>query len=642
MRSNQLVLVLVLLLCTALLWAGGKQEAASGEAVTPVEGADVGQKEAPMLAELVDNGDLPPLSERLPEVPGRAIDVSDAYVDREIGRYGGTLRMFHTAPGSDPYVFCMSNEPLLRGPGLELLEEIQGNVVRDYEVTNNYQEFVFFLREGMKWSDGEPVTTEDVRFAYEDVLLNEDLTSSMPAWLRSGNTSTGAPMELEIIDDYSFRVTFDEPYGGFAIQLAISGWRGYTDFLKPAHYMKQFHPKYVSMDELAPMIQEEELEEGQWWALFSQRDFVNWEIVSAEGIGFPRLNPWIPISATASGVVLERNPYYWKVDAEGRQLPYIDRIRTDLVQDAQASVLKIISGEVDFVSGGAQGATIKDIPILKENEEKGGYNVIPNRMHVTPADIDLNLTHEDPVWREVVRDVRFRKAVTHALDRDQIIDAVYIGFAEYPTVIPSSYEPDLANRLLDEMGLDKRSADGWRLGPDGEVFDVPFEIAAHAPDIPPVAELAVEFLKAVGLNATLKISDGGLIGTRRDANDLKASVFWTSLPLYYNHSGFLWAESFWGPLYRTWFESGGEEGEEPPEEIKRYVNLVERSMLVSREEALDLREEYLQILHDYLHYIVVVQKGQYPTVVSKKLGNVPHSGFSLNTAFGAESFFYRE
>jgi peptide/nickel transport system substrate-binding protein len=594
-----------------------------------------------MLTELVKAGKLPPLEQRLPKEPGFVRDVPANEIDLEIGQHGGTLRMVHTSPGWDPYVFCMNNEALLRGPGL-FGDDVGGNVLRDYKVSDDGKVFTFYMREGLKWSDGMPVTTEDVLFTYEDFLLNKELTPIFPQWMKSGNRVDGQPMGLEVIDKHTFRISFAEPYGGFAAQLAIVAWRGYTDLLKPKHYLKQFHPKYTSMDKLEPMIQKEGLAKGEWWTLFNRKDHVNWEIIPATGVGFPRLTPWIPVSVTPSAVVLERNPYYWKVDRAGNQLPYVDRIRTELVADVGMNVMKIISGEVDFVSGGSQGASVKDISILRENAEKGGYRVVLQDMHVAPVDVFLNLTNSDPAWRQVVRDVRFREALSLGINRDEIIDTVYSGFANLPESVPSKYDPGEANRLLDEMGLSKRDAEGFRLGPDGKTFVIPFEVAMHSADHVPVTEMIVEFWNALGIKTTMKVIEPGLQGTRRDANELKAHVLWNHQPpLWW---GAIWdvIPVHWGPLWNRWLNTGGKEGEEPPAEVKRLVELIQKSLVVSPEERRKVIDEHRRLMYDNIFIIYIVEKAKYPTIAAKNLRNVPHSGFAINSSFSGEQFFFKK
>ena len=640
--SNRLVTFLLVLFVAVSVFGGGNQEAATEDtggstSVGPLPGAF---GESPMLSELVKAGELPPVEERLPKEPGYAIDVPETFVDLEIGEYGGTLRQFHTSPGSDPYVFCMDNEPILRMPGLAGDFPIRGNIVKEFEMSADQKTFTFYMREGMKWSDGIPLTTEDVRFAYEDVILNTDLTPGYPQWMRSGNAPTGEPLKLEIVNDYTFKISFATPYGGFPVQLAIAGWHGYNDLMKPKHFLVDYHVDYTPLEKLEPKIAELELTEGEWWTLFNTVDQSYWEIIGESGLGFPRLTAWIPLEHSLAGVTLERNPYYFKIDKAGNQLPYIDTIRTDLVQDGAASLLKILSGEIDFVSGGAQGASVKDIPLLNENAKSGGYRVVLNDMHVTPADISFNYTYEDPVWRELVGNIKFRQALNFAINRNEIIDAVYFGFAELPTATANEYSPDKANALLDELGMSKRGTNGMRLGPDGKPFNIVWEVAEVAPDIPVVAELVAEYWMAVGIDVLQKRIESGLWSQMRDANELKVQTMWSSLTLYYNYQPFFWGDVNMGQTWKSWIQSGGETGEEPMPAAKEFLELVDLSMGVPQEEALEIRDQYIDILRDNLLYLITVEHAKYPTVVANNIGNVPHSGYSLNTAFGAEQFFY--
>ena len=197
-------------------------------------------REAPMLAELVAAGKLPPVDERLPLQPKVSNEMPPSQLAFQVGRYGGTLRTLSPRAEWDTDVYVFTNEPLINTTGI-MGEEITGNICDSFQVNADQTEFTFHLREGIKWSDGEPVTTEDVRFAYDDVLMNEELTVRPPSWLKSGNSADGTPVALKVLDDYTWTYTFDQPYGGFLMVLAISGWRNYADLLKPSHFLKPFH-----------------------------------------------------------------------------------------------------------------------------------------------------------------------------------------------------------------------------------------------------------------------------------------------------------------------------------------------------------------------------------------------------------------
>jgi len=440
-------------------------------------------REAPMLAELVAAGKLPPVDERMPLKPKVCNEMPPSQLAFQVGRYGGTIRTLTSSANWDTDIFVMCNEPLINTPGI-LGEEITGNICDAFQVNAEQTEFTFHMREGIKWSDGTPVTTEDVRFAYEDVMMNTDLTARPPTWLRSGNKGTGTPYVVKVKDDYTFTISFDKPYGGFLLVLGISGWRSYIEVLKPAHYLKKFHTKYASKAEIDAAIKEANVE--GWPQLFALKDVTNWEMTYPPALTFPSLYPWILKETSQQGQIYERNPYYFKVDPAGNQLPYVDYLDSGYVADTEVIQMKILAGETDFSRSHPK---FVKLPLYKENEEKGGFTTAMVQFHATSIDLFLNLTHVDPVWRQVVRNPDFRRALNLALDREEIIDAVLYGYASLPDFNPAEYNVEKANQLLDSIGLNKKNADGYRLGPDGQVFEIPLRDrrAAHGHDPHPRA-----------------------------------------------------------------------------------------------------------------------------------------------------------
>ena len=622
------------------------EEKEKAEDKTEEQGADESKEEqkiptqfneAPELAEKVKAGSLPKVEERLPKEPKVVNEMPAELLDYEIGKYGGVLRTVTYSVDWDPDVFVMCNEPLINSPGL-LGKEFTPNIIKDFEVSDDQKEFTFYMREGLKWSDGQPVTTEDVRFAYEDVLLNEELTPVFPNYMRSGNKPDGTPMKLEIIDEYTFKITFDEPYGGFVTQLSIMGWRGYTDLLKPKHYLQNFHPKYTSEEKLNELIKENEFE--TWVQLFNFKDITNWELTRKEAIGFPMLYPWILVSVENGVYTFERNPYYFKVDPAGNQLPYIDKVVSTQVQDAEMSVMKQIAGEVDFAR---ETMAMNKMPLYKENE-KTGYTTYLAKMHITPVDVFFNQTYDDPVWRQVVQDKRFREALNYAINREEIIDAVYFGFADLPTVVPNEYNPEKANQLLDEMGLDKKDSEGFRLGPDGKRLTVNIELANLAPDFIPVTELIVDYWKHVGVYTTMKTIDNSLWSQRNSANELQVTVHWSSFALWCNTPGFLSDIQFGGKLWERWLSSGGREGEEPPEEMKSLYDTVVKIGVLAPEQALVEYENFRKAMGDTLINLILVENAKQPFIANSKLGNISQSedAFAIAVNYSGEQLFYKE
>jgi len=595
--------------------------------------------EAPMLAELVKAGKLPPVEERLPENPfvvgpGVLIPRKDL-PDWKVGKYGGTIRTAHSVADWAPDVFVMNNEPLLCAPGIGT-QGIRGNIVESFDVKEN-RIFTFKLRKGLKWSDGHPVTTEDIRFTYEDVLLNEKLTPVFPARFRVGYSIKGEPMKLEILDEYTFRVIFPKPYGGFLRNLTIESWVGYTELLKPAHYLKQFHIKYTPMEKLKPLLEKEGFKD-EWWQLFHLKDFTNWEQTQAKSIGFPRLTPWLLVKAAGGVYEYERNPYYFKVDTAGNQLPYIDRIVSTQVQDVEMVNMRVLTGDVDFLR---ESTALVKVPLYKQAEEKAGIRVVLLDMHVDSSALSINLTYKDPVWRKIVGDVRFRKAVSLAINRKEIIDSIYYGYASLPETVPSAYNVAEANKLLDQVGLSKKDSEGFRLRPDGKRFEILIECGAHAPDLMPVGELITEHLKSVGIKATLKRIDPQLYGQRWAANEMQAGVMWCHDQGWNNGwtSGAIRA-----PEWTRWYNTDGKEGEEPPAWAKKAWELDKKrwESVTGSDEYNRLWREGLAWHKQYLPLITIVEKVKYPMIVSARMGNIPRSGFAIAANFSAEQFFYEK
>jgi len=586
-------------------------------------------QQAPML----DSMGLPPVAERLPKTPKLTNEMPEDLLAYEIGTYGGTLRTVTSAIDWDADVFVMNNEPLLNTPGI-LGEEITGNVLEGYEVNDGQTEFTFHMREGLKWSDGQPVTVEDVRFTVEDFLMNEELTPVFPVWLRDGGKASGKPFQFEVVDDYTFKLKFSQPYGGLPLRFAIQGWRGYTELIKPAHYLKPFHKKYADPAALEEEIKKAGFEPDEWPAFFNDKDITNWDLTSQKAIGFPVLYPWVFKSKTETVATFERNPYYFKIDAAGNQLPYIDKIESTLVQDIEVVTLKAIAGEVDFMR---ESAALVKMPLYKENEEKGGYTTLMAKMHVTPTDIFLNQTYKDETWRSVVQDVRFRQALNLAIDREEIIDTIYYGFAEPSLILENTFDLEKANALLDEMGM-KKGADGFRTAPNGKPFAIPFEVGAQAPDIVPLTELIVQMWQQLGLKVTMKTIDQALWETRDANNELQATMIWTHTPLWYMGD---WGQGLWGRNWWDYKEQAGTKGEQPPADVQKLYDLMDQVSVSPPEEGRAAIEALKEEVNKNIWYFPHIGNVMQPIVINEKLGNVSDQGFAIAANFSGEQFFYK-
>ncbi|MBN1872968.1 MAG: ABC transporter substrate-binding protein [Anaerolineae bacterium] len=605
-------------------------------------------KEAPILAEMVKAGTLPPVEERLPGVPfvvEKGVLISETDLpDWTPGQYGGTLRVGHSVANWNPDIFVMMDEALLQGQGIGM-DGIQGNVVESFEVENDNKDFTFKIRKGLRWSDGEPVTTEDVRFTFEDMYANEKLyPSGIPNEFRVGFSVKGAKGTLQIIDDYTFKISFPEAYGGFVRNMWIEGWKGYTLVINPAHYLKQFHITYTKLEDMQEEMTAMNLSD-EWWQYFANKRCQNWDMSNPRCANFPGLYPWIlKDSGDPSLLIWERNPYYYKVDSNGQQLPYIDKIVSQQVDNVEMLNLKALTGEIDFMR---ESTALVKVPLYMESAEQAGFRVVLTDMHVDSSGIRLNQTFDDADWQSVVQDVRFRQAVSMAVNRQELIDTVYYGHASFPLELVgeeySQFDVDAANRLLDDMGLTEKNADGIRLYPSGAPINILLEHAAHAPDLIPVADLVAQYLKPIGINVTVKQIDSSLFSERYNANQIQASVHW-SHDRGWDNDAVSGSVARAGILWNQWVSTEGKEGVEPPEWIMKAYDIDSRrwQVISGSEEYKKVVAEGTQWCRDNLPYINFVENVKYPMVVSVKLGNMPQSGFAIAANFSGEQLFFKE
>jgi peptide/nickel transport system substrate-binding protein len=605
--------------------------------------------EAPMLAERVKAGQLPPVDERLPANP-LVVTGRDA-----IGKYGGTVRQIHPDPNSFVSNYGWMAERPLGYSDLDL-KTLYANSFESWEVNEDATEFTIKLRAGMKWSDGAPLTTEDVRFWYEDFLMNPDLTPTLEVQYQRGDQ----PMKIEVIDDYTFKVIFAAPYGDFPARLT----RQETPrFFMPSHYLKQFHAKYRPKEELDAAVKEAGFE--TWVQLFNSH---NWWVTWAANyeIGYPSLQPWIITERPAPGVlVMERNPYYWKVDEAGNQLPYIDRLTIDLVPNPETITLKIIQGELDYV--GPHEVSVARYPLYKEHEPNQNYMVADLVSCMTDRYIILpNHTHKDPVMREIVNHPNWVKALSVAINRDEINENLYFGLAKMgqANVMPGSkyymeevsqawaqYDPDLANKLLDEMGLDKRDAEGYRLRPDGQRLKYHIEHAGIRVGVATAefAELVTAMWREVGIDASSEELSEQLWWERVQNNEPDLWIWHndrcTDLLFPIDPSFFMPIQTWHGhaTLWSRWYETKGKQGEEPPDYIKERYEIYERMKATpSEDERVELGKKLLKMHAERPLVIGVVLECPAPLIYNKKLRNLPKPKMPIGWDTWCDSVYHPE
>lgn len=608
--------------------------------------------EAPMLAEMVAAGELPPVEERLPANP----PVTEVY--SEIGQYGGILHTGSADPGGyrDGW-WVVSAEGLLRvGPAAS---SVHPNLVSEWTLSEDGTSLTMHLVEGVKWSDGTPFTTDDILFWYEDVLQNEELTPAVSTIWKPG----GALFELTIIDEYNFQMDFAAPYPDILPTLAHVN--GVQPVFYPRHYLKDFHAEYADADALAAKVADagHETWVDLWGEVTSQ------SMVVPRTPGIPTLQAHILVEASPEFYVFERNPYYWRVDAEGNQLPYIDGFDVTVVNSQETMTARTITGDFDLAS---HTTALTNYSLYAENAEQAGYQVYlwPR---ATAWSVVMNLTSEDPVLRELFNDFRFRQALSVSIDREEVNNVVFFGlgkpeqhhvvqgssyYEEDLVMLYAEYDVDLANELLDSMGLTERDGDGYRLGPDGNRINWTIEAPDLSPQYAPIAELLVEYWREIGLDAEFELLAFSLVNERWPANQADMGIRgFSGLTDFQFSTG---SPCAWAPvlpndancmgwvLWAQWYGSGGEIGEEPPEEIKELLDAFdELTTTVDNERRAELGKMLARHTAEQLTAIGINMNPPRPVIVSNRLYNVPEDGLwgwdtFLMYAFHPEQFFIRE
>ena len=362
--------------------------------------------EAPMLRTMVAAGELPPVEERLPEEP-LVVPVIE-----EIGQYGGMVNLTHTGTGQWSsggfQIIRFDNNLLQMAPDGTILP----NLAKDWKISEDAKTVTLYLRKGIKWSDGVPFTADDLMFWWEDIELNDELTPTKPTQWCPG----GEPMKARRVDDYTVQFEFSISYPT-AIETLPSMPASY-----PKHYLTRYHINYnPDANELA-----KEEDYDNWWECI-QSHYLIGMAGQPDDINLPVLTPWVLIKRDAGqNTYWERNPYYWRVDTAGNQLPYVDKVMQMSMATPEVVALKVMGGEVDCNRG---YLTFSDYPVYKKNEKAGGYKVylVPTVDSATSLSYSFNYTHKDPVLKKIFNDVRFRQATSLAINREEISKTVFYG-----------------------------------------------------------------------------------------------------------------------------------------------------------------------------------------------------------------------
>ena len=580
-------------------------------------------QETPALKDDVASGKLPKIEMRVPEDP--------AVAELEtIGIPGGELRMLMGGP-KDTRMMVVYGYARLVGytPSLTL----EPDILKSIDVQHNAV-FTLHLRKGHKWSDGQPFTSEDFRYWFEDVAQNKYLS---PSGLPISMLPQGEVPRFEVLSETAVRYTWTRPNPLFMPDLA-----GPSPLFiyRPSHYLKQFHQKYAEKATLDALVKQ--ANQRNWASLHNKFD----TMYRGDNPDLPSLEPWILKTKPPSDrFIFERNPYYYRVDKQGNQLPYIDRVILS-VADSKIIPAKTGAGESDLQ---ARYLRFDNYTFLKAGEERNHYKVWLWRTGPgSQLALYPNLNVTDEVWRILVRDLRFRRALSFAVDRHEINQAIYFGLAieGQNTLLPQSplfdrryrsawarFDLREANRLLDLIGL-ARGGDGFRQLPDGRPLEIVVENSGESTEQSDVLELIRDSWRRVGIKLFAKPSQLTLFRRRVFSGETLMSIdkgiengLATAAMPPWEFAPTTQQQLEW-PKWGQYYETKGEAGEAPslPSAIRLRDLYGEWLAAVSDEEHTRIWRDMLQIWADEVFSIGTVAGVLQPIVVNAKLRNIPEEG----------------
>jgi peptide/nickel transport system substrate-binding protein len=581
--------------------------------------------ESPMLADLVKAGKLPPVDQRLPKTP-------QVFPVESVGTFGGTWHRAYKGPGDRWGPTKLLEERVVKyAQGKDGKLSLMPGYIESYASNKDATEFTFTLLDGLKWSDGQPVTTEDVKFWYEDVFMNKDLVPTIEGIYAPG----GKPLVVEIVDGRTFKVKFAEPYIYFLDILAKDSTGepslDRASFIMPAHYLKKFHSKYASQADLDKVVAEKKVK--KWTDLWGSKGLITaWN----QNPDLPVITPWkIVTPPPADVMVMERNPYYYRVDSAGNQLPYIDRIEHKLFDNQETFNLMAVQGQLDMQQ---RYANTGDFTFYKQNEKKGGFKVL-KWVNAETWSLVPNYNVKDDAERALFESAKVRQALSIAIDRDTINELSFSGLGKPWQAAPVSgspyyaadlathwtkYDVKAANALLDEAGLTKKDPQGFRLRPDGKRFTIVVQFTE------PVGASVLETIRSswteIGVELQMRQIDRTLFDANRDNNDFeiqftsfdRLSVVPADVRLMLGKDGY-------ANQYFRWYDTKGKDGIAPPKDsplIKAWALWDKAATAPTRDAADKLTNEMIRTVVEQGYVIGLVGETPALAIVSDKLKNV--------------------
>jgi peptide/nickel transport system substrate-binding protein len=581
--------------------------------------------EPPALAEEVRAGRLPPVEKRLPENPL----VVKLEAGAQPGQHGGTLNMLI---GRSRDVRMLVVYGYARLVGYDRNFNLAPDILESIEVKED-RVFTMRLRRNHRWSDGHPFTVEDFRYFWEDVANNRELSPVGPP---ADLLVEGEPPKVEFPDKLTVRYSWSRPNPDFLPRMAGASP---LFIYRPAHYLKQFHRKYNRK------LAEQEATGGakRGWATVHNREDNMYQFDNPK---LPTLQPWMNATRPpADRFVAPRNPYFHRVDPEGRQLPYIDRVVMS-VAEGKLIPAKTGAGESDLQ---ARDIQFNNYTFLKKGEKTNNYRTLLwKTARGSHFALYPNLNASDPVWRPILRDPRFRRALSMAIDRSLVNQVLFFGLAAEGnnTVLAESplyrkeyqtrwaqFDRRAAERLLDEMGL-KRGADGVRRLPDGRPMEIIVETAGESTEQTDVLEMIRETWREAGIKLFSKPQQRDVLRNRVFSGEALMSVwsgFENGIPTADTSPDELAPTSqqqLQWPRFGQHFETGGKSGEAP--DIAEAVELMKLfgawRRAATREERAKIWHRMLAIHSEQQFTIGVVSGVAQPVVVRNSLRNVPEKG----------------
>ena len=590
--------------------------------------------EAPELAEMVRAGLLPPVEQRLPTNPVVVEPLES------IGDYGGTIRTGIITNRTQQARSTWGPEPILRiAPNGTT---IVPNIAESWEYRNDGRTFVLNIRP-ISFSDGAPLNADCFEFWWNHVNLNETLSPAPIALF----TLDGEVPTFEKIDDYTVAWTFSEPHANLPGLLAH--WLGsQIPRWLPRHYLEQFHEDFAGEQALQARIDEGGF--STWDELFQSHSNASYQMPT-QHVDQPTLLPFKLRDPLALNFMsCERNPYYWKIDPERKQLPYINDIVLTNFESGEVRDAAIAAGQMNWVNTDTNFA---NLPLYRENAGRGNYQVrLWQTSRSAQHTIMFNQEAKDEVLRTLFRDVRFKRAFSVAIDRSLVSNALYLGFGVPSQVqmIPGSiyrvdewvtrdtaYDPGMANALLDEIGLTERDGQGIRLRSDGDPVTLNMDFPIDDPGAVALGELLIELMREVGLVVNIRPISRQQVRTLLDNNDIEIGVWIADKcsDTMFPHSP-EWHVPFnsigwnaWGPAYAHWFDSSGERGIAPEGDVARLFDLFrEKQTTVDETRRIEIGQEILRLNIENLWNVGTVGEVPIPVILGDNFRNYPDVGFT--------------